>query len=100
VTLAGTQEPGRAGRRMSNSKSPLLSILVACAAGLAHMQLKNCPEYAQFSSLALLVAIGVGESGLHFSPKDQDMRRGMTSIVPRPWCVPPVQRSMPAWGSS
>lgn len=39
---------------------PLLSILAACAAALAHKQLSSIPEYAHMGILALVGAVGVG----------------------------------------
>lgn len=39
---------------------PLLSILVACAAALAHKQLSSIPEYEHLRIVALLGAVGVG----------------------------------------
>lgn len=39
---------------------PLLPILVACAAGLAHKQLSSLPEYEHLGIIALLGAVALG----------------------------------------
>lgn len=46
------------------SRFPLLPLLVACAAALAHKQLSSIPGNAGFSLVALFAAIGFGKSSL------------------------------------